>query len=340
MATLWGRDPGSAVVREARRVFGNSSHMRGRTFSATSAIPLLSLCPTLPSFPCRDALYVVAFHSSFFTLALSIHPSLFLSWSPSLSLSLSQFDARSSQWSSTVPFCSVVSSSSLFFPLLPLSLSAVMSESSTGVPSSAMESTVTGDNFRELSEKVNWLVKAMSERMEREARVSREEVIRNPRLSSGVFSSSSTGGGGGGVLSMNPVVDPREELFPSPNPPRRQGRYTLSPQVYTDEAKEPSDILPAVRSDTLTAAQKRAGEERLLKKVKTPPTFSGNDAEDEISEVRDWVEVVDDFFDCMVGSGYDGEYALTFVKNNLRSPAHDCMKAKVSTFEDALANGD
>jgi hypothetical protein len=211
-----------------------------------------------------------------------------------------------------------------------------------------MESTVTGDNFRELEEKVNWLVKAMSERMEREARVSREEVIRNPRLSGGVFSSSGTGGGGGGgggVLSMNPVVDPREELFPSPNPPRRQGRYTLSPQVDTDEAKEPSDIIssrpaPAAGSDTLTAAQRRAGEERLLKKVKTPPTFSGNDAEDEISEVRDWVEVVDDFFDCMVGYGYDGEYALTFVKNNLRGPAHDWMKAKVSAFEDVLANGD
>jgi len=58
------------------------------------------------------------------------------------------------------------------------------------------------------------------------------------------------------------------------------------------------------------------------------------------SEGRDWVEVVDDFFDCMVGPGYDGEYALTFVKNNLRGPAHDWMKAKVSLFQEAMVHGD
>jgi len=197
-----------------------------------------------------------------------------------------------------------------------------MSESPSGVPSAAMESTVTGDSFRELEQKVNWLVRAMSDRMEREARVSREDVIRNPRLSGGVS---------GGVcqsLSMNAPMDPREELFSSPNPPRRQGRYTLSPQVDAEEeGKEPVKLNVApTPSPAITASQMRAGEERLLKKVKTPPTFSGNEAEDEISEVRDWVELVDDFFDCMVGSGYDGEYALTFVKNNLRGPAQDWMK--------------
>jgi len=55
-----------------------------------------------------------------------------------------------------------------------------MSESSpvSGAPSTGMESS-----YRSLEEKVNWLVGVMSERMEREARVSREEVIRNPRLS-------------------------------------------------------------------------------------------------------------------------------------------------------------
>ncbi len=206
-----------------------------------------------------------------------------------------------------------------------------MSESPSGVPSAAMESTVTGDSFRELEQKVNWLVRAMSDRMEKEARVSREDVIRNPRLS------GSVSGGVSHSLSMNAPMDPREELFSSPNPPRRQGRYTLSPQVDAEEeGKEPVKLNVApTPSPAITASQMRAGEERLLKKVKTPPTFSGNEAEDEISEVRDWVELVDDFFDCMVGSGYDGEYALTFVKNNLRGPAHDWMKGKVSAFDEA-----
>ena len=191
---------------------------------------------------------------------------------------------------------------------------------------------------RALESKVNQILDYLQERDVRQARVSREEVIRNPRLSvggsggsgfqSGVFSGSS---------GSSPVVDPREELFSSPNPPRRQGRLTLSPHVESDgdevqepvsrdEVKEPVRVphrSPPVAEDSLFAVQRRAGEERLLKKVKTPPTFSGNEAEDEISEVRDWVEVVDDFFDCMVGTNYDGEYALTFVKNNLRGPAHD-----------------
>jgi len=57
-----------------------------------------------------------------------------------------------------------------------------MSESSpvSGAPSTGVEPT-----YRSLEEKVNWLVEVMGERMEREARVSREEVIRNPRLSGG-----------------------------------------------------------------------------------------------------------------------------------------------------------
>jgi len=217
-----------------------------------------------------------------------------------------------------------------------------MSESSpvSGAPSTGVEPT-----YRSLEEKVNWLVEVMSERMEREARVSREEVIRNPRLSGGgVFGQSGTVRGGG--VSNAIMGDPREELFSSPNPPRHQGRLTLSPQNNSEEVKAPADGIPFLRpgrvaeSSALTATQWRVGEERLLKKVKTPPTFSGNEADDEVKEVRDWVEVVDDFFDCMVGPGYDGEYALTFVKNNLRGPAHDWMKSKVSAFEEAIAHGD
>jgi hypothetical protein len=193
-----------------------------------------------------------------------------------------------------------------------------------------------------LEEKVNWLVNAMHDRIERESRVSREDVIRNPRLSGG-FRSSSLGSGTVGM--SNPMADPREELFLSPKPPHHRGRYTLSPQVDVDDVKDPSDppspspVPAAAVGNTLTAAQRRAGEERLLKKVKTPPTFSGNDQEDDITEVRDWVEVVDDFFHCMVGPGYDGEYALTFVMNNLRGPAHDWMKGKLSAFDDAIASG-
>jgi hypothetical protein len=208
---------------------------------------------------------------------------------------------------------------------------------------SVESSAVMDSTYRGLEEKVNWLITMMQERVEREARVSREEVIRNPRLSGGGTLSLS-GTGGGGVLS--PAVDSREDAFQSPNPPRHQGRFTLSPQNSNvmEENKAPADApfsrpVPAVE-DPFTAAQRRAGEERLLKKVKTPPTFSGNDAEDEISEVRDWVEVFDDFLDCVVGPGYDGDLALTFVKNNLRGPAHDWMKAKISAFEEAVANGD
>jgi hypothetical protein len=215
-----------------------------------------------------------------------------------------------------------------------------MSESSpvSGAPPTGVE-----PSYRSLEEKVNWLVGVMSERMEREARVSREEVIRNPRLSGGgSFGQSGIGAGvrGGGVSST--VGDPREELFSSPNPPRHQGRLTLSPQAEPEEAKVPVDGNPFLRPAHVaeSATQWRAGEERLLKKVKTPPTFSGNEADDEVKEVRDWVEVVDDFFDCMVGPGYDGEYALTFVKNNLRGPAHDWMKSKVSAFEEAIIHGD
>jgi hypothetical protein len=195
-----------------------------------------------------------------------------------------------------------------------------------------------------LEEKVNWLITQMHERIVKESRVSREEVIRNPRLSGG-FRSSSIGSGGAGPGMSNLLPDPREELFSSPIPPRHQGRYTLSPQVNVDDSKDPVDppsptsVPAAAVHNTLTAAQRRAGEERLLKKVKTPPTFSGNDQEDEITEVRDWVEVVDDFFHCMVGAGYDGEYALTFVMNNLRGPAHDWMKGKVAAFQDAIASG-
>ena len=186
-------------------------------------------------------------------------------------------------------------------------------------------------DYRGLEEKVNWLVNVMLEREEREARISREDVIRNPRLSVG-----------GSQAVSHPVVEPREELFSSPNPPRRQGRYTFSPQTRDDDGKVSYDPRPAAvpaAEDPLTLAQVRAGEERLLKKAKTPPTFSGNEADDEVKEVRDWVEVVDDFFDCVVGPGYDGESALTFVKNNLRGPAHDWMKSKVSLFQEAMAHG-
>ena len=142
---------------------------------------------------------------------------------------------------------------------------------------------------------------------------------------------------------MNPPMETREELFSSPNPARRQGRYTLSPQedLESEETKQPLNPLSTatpMSNPAVALSQLRAGEERLLKKVKTPPTFSGNEAEDEVSEVRDWVEVVDDFFDCMVGPRYDGEYALTFVKSNLRGPAHDWMKGKVSAFEEARAD--
>jgi hypothetical protein len=189
--------------------------------------------------------------------------------------------------------------------------------------SAAMESMV-----RELNAKVNRLTSLLDERMEREARVTREDVIRNPRLSSGPL---------GVVSGISGVSTPMEDLFGSPLPVRRQGRFTLSPQPAEEVKEASTQPLSRPTEDAMTDAQRRVSEERLLKKVTTPPTFSGNEAEDDIPEVRDWVEKVDDFFDCMMGQRYDGDLALTFVKNNLRGPAHDWMKSKVAAFEEAMA---
>jgi hypothetical protein len=181
---------------------------------------------------------------------------------------------------------------------------------------------------RELNAKVNRLTSLLDERMEREARVTREDVIRNPRLSSGPL---------GVVSGISGVSTPMEDLFGSPLPVRRQGRFTLSPQPAEEVKEASTQPLSRPTEDAMTDAQRRVSEERLLKKVTTPPTFSGNEAEDDIPEVRDWVEKVDDFFDCMMGQRYDGDLALTFVKNNLRGPAHDWMKSKVAAFEEAMA---
>ena len=241
-------------------------------------------------------------------------------------------------------------SSLLLLRLPPFFLSLNMGDRPVG--DGAVGGQDQGATIRGLEEKVNFLLEFMQERESREARVSRADVIRNPRLSMGVGSSvSRVMGGGGGVGGgvFDTVADPREDLFQSPNPARHQGRYTLSPQVNMEEAKLDSSIQnlrpgPAVVTGedavATLAMQRRLGEASLMKKLKAPPTFSGNNAEDEIKEVRDWVEVVDDFLEMQVGAHYEGDLALTFVKSSLRGPAHDWMRSKIAAFNEAIVNGD
>jgi hypothetical protein len=94
------------------------------------------------------------------------------------------------------------------------------------------------------------------------------------------------------------------------------------------------DSLPPVM---LAQDQHRRRLDRLLKKAEGPVQFSGDEAQDKIPDVRDWVEAVDSYLDMMLED--DHTDALHYVLTRTVGAAHNALKVRRDAFNDARRKG-
>ena len=81
-------------------------------------------------------------------------------------------------------------------------------------------------------------------------------------------------------------------------------------------------------SSAVAAHQKRLNQ--LYKKLDAPPTFSGDESKDKITDVREWVDVTDDYLRLhLQPSDLKKSGIIPFVLARTRGAAHDWLKIKM-----------
>jgi len=221
-----------------------------------------------------------------------------------------------------------------------------MSES-VGTAASEAASTQVQQQVLELlarmDARMEVLERKQQDREEAATEAQRREVLRNPRHSLP-----------GGVV--NPSISERmtnvggvQQFNPSPGyVPHRQGRLTMSPErtpipSRSDLHERDDDVKqeqqPLRQDNAELDEERRRGEERLMRRVEGPATFSGDRTKDKISDVRDWVDAVDAYLDLVLGPNADGVFALSYVSTRLVGPAHDWLKAKKLAIKEAVNRG-
>jgi hypothetical protein len=222
-----------------------------------------------------------------------------------------------------------------------------MSES-TGTAASEAASTQMQQQLLELLARMDARMEVLErkeqDREEAATEAQRKEVLRNPRhsLPGGVVNPS--------VSRTTTSISSGGQQF-SPNPayvPHRQGRLTMSPErtpipSHSDPHEQDDDVKqeqqPFRQDKTESEEERRRGEERLMRRVEGPASFSGDRTKDKIPEVRDWVDAVDAYLDLVLGSNADGVFALSYVSTRLVGPAHDWLKAKKLAIREAVNRG-
>jgi hypothetical protein len=99
------------------------------------------------------------------------------------------------------------------------------------------------------------------------------------------------------------------------------------------------DFLPpaGLASHSTPQQQHRRRLDRLLKKAEGPVQFSGDETQDKIPDVRDWVEAVDSYLDMMLED--DHTDALQYVLTRTVGAAHNALKVRRDAFNDARRKG-
>jgi hypothetical protein len=163
----------------------------------------------------------------------------------------------------------------------------------------------------------------------------RRELISNPRMSFGIAQQSAR------PATASPHA-PR--MFSPAAVPHRQGRLTMSPQMppTASSVDEKEDDIEEDNGDSLPPAVvaqdlHRRRLDRLLKKADGPVQFSGDETQDKIADVREWVEAVDSYLDMMLED--DHTNALHYVLTRTTGAAHNALKVRRDAFNDARRQG-
>jgi hypothetical protein len=166
----------------------------------------------------------------------------------------------------------------------------------------------------------------------------RRELITNPRMSFSITQPSAP--------SATAAASPHASrtVFSPAAVPHRQGRLTMSPHMpaTAPSADEKDDGMEEANGDSLSpvvlaADQHRRRLDRLLKKAEGPVQFSGDETQDKIPDVRDWVEAVDSYLDMMLED--DHTNALQYVLTRTVGAAHNALKVRRDAFNDARRKG-
>jgi hypothetical protein len=200
------------------------------------------------------------------------------------------------------------------------------------------------DALMRAMEQLTGIVQATSMRVDRvegnnrqqQVDATRRELISNPRMSFSIPQQS--------ALSATASPHASRTVFTPAAVPHRQGRLTMSPQMppRASSMDEKEDGMEEANGDSLPSVvlaqdQHRRRLDRLLKKAEGPVQFSGDETQDKIPDVREWVEAVDSYLDMMLED--DHTDALHYVLTRTVGAAHNALKVRRDAFNDARRKG-
>lgn len=132
----------------------------------------------------------------------------------------------------------------------------------------------------------------------------------------------------------------REELMRSPEqatpvPARHvRGRLTMSPFHTPTSSQRHSPVDSAQKDNDAEGKEEETARLRrlnkLYKKLDTPPTFSGDESKDKITDVREWIDITDDYLRLhLEPSDLQRGGIIPFILVRTRGAAHDWLKTKM-----------